>query len=154
MFQEMLLYQQHRRKPILQKDQPQKVAEHAKKETHQNMIYRKVFVPFVPFCCEKENNTSSATKSRRRRKKTTHDLCFKERKILTQRISEMPPYTRISRHYTVNDWIELSQLLMLNSTDSSAWEKAFDIFETRIRTRFLDPIKKICAGNYKRIWWR
>jgi len=49
---------------------------------------------------------------------------------------------RISPRYTDDDWRKLS------SSTEDEWQKAIDIFEDRVRGRFLEPIFRIEKYNY------
>ncbi|MCC5935591.1 MAG: hypothetical protein JJU35_15190 [Balneolales bacterium] len=48
---------------------------------------------------------------------------------------------RISKSFTVGDWIELRQKLSTDSNEN--WSKAIEVFDDRVSSRFLDPIHKI-----------
>ena len=51
--------------------------------------------------------------------------------------------TRIAGEFTVSDWYKLSATLLADMDNSHLWEKAFEYFEKRLKTRYLDPIKHI-----------
>ncbi|BBM86698.1 gamma-glutamylcyclotransferase family protein [Candidatus Uabimicrobium amorphum] len=59
--------------------------------------------------------------------------------------------TKISGHTTVGDWKSLRLTLLKNIQElpEDAWEKAYEIFDWRIRSRFLDPIDSILEKDLK-----
>lgn len=54
--------------------------------------------------------------------------------------------TKIAGDYTVANWKSDRQDLC-DFDNSDGWKKAFDIFDTRIKTRFLSPIETILASD-------
>ncbi len=54
--------------------------------------------------------------------------------------------TKIAADYTVANWKSDRQHLC-DFDNSDGWKKAFDIFDTRIKTRFLSPIETILASD-------
>lgn len=51
---------------------------------------------------------------------------------------------KIAGDFRVNDWKELEKSLSTNDVQNTEnWDKAFNIFEVRVKTRFLNPINEI-----------
>lgn len=54
--------------------------------------------------------------------------------------------TKIAGKFTVKEWKEFRQTLLdFDNENLKAWENAFSIFEQRIETRFLKPIRRILS---------
>lgn len=51
--------------------------------------------------------------------------------------------TKIAGEFTVTDWSNLSAALLADMDNTHLWEKAFEFFEKRLKTRYLNPIKHI-----------
>ena len=51
--------------------------------------------------------------------------------------------TKIAGEFTVTDWRNLSDTLRADMDNTHLWEKAFEYFEKRLKTRYLNPIKHI-----------
>lgn len=51
--------------------------------------------------------------------------------------------TKIAGELTVADWTSLSVALLADMDNAHLWEKAFEYFEKRLKTRYLNPIKHI-----------
>jgi len=51
---------------------------------------------------------------------------------------------KIAGNFRVNDWKELEISLSTDDVQNTEnWDKAFNIFEVRVKTRFLNPINEI-----------
>ena len=51
---------------------------------------------------------------------------------------------KIAGNFRVNDWKELQENLSTDDVQNTEnWDKAFNIFEVRVKTRFLNPINEI-----------
>ena len=59
--------------------------------------------------------------------------------------------TKISGYTTVGDWKSLRLVLLQNIKEfpEETWNKVYEIFEWRIRSRFLDPINSILEKDLK-----
>ena len=51
--------------------------------------------------------------------------------------------TKIAGEFTVTDWRNLSATLLADMDNTHLWEKAFEYFEKRLKSRYLNPIKHI-----------
>lgn len=51
--------------------------------------------------------------------------------------------TKIAGELTVADWSNLSVALLADMDNTHLWENAFEYFEKRLKTRYLNPIKHI-----------
>jgi len=59
----------------------------------------------------------------------------------------MSDAVEICRGYTQEQWKQLRR--QLDDSDDSAWERAVDVFERRIRERFLNCIEELIDGDSK-----
>jgi hypothetical protein len=55
--------------------------------------------------------------------------------------------TRIAGHLTIGDWLRLKKSLENDLGDNALWEDAYQFFEKRISTRYLNPIEAIENGS-------
>lgn len=51
--------------------------------------------------------------------------------------------TRIAGFKTVSDWKDLRNNIRINPDDQNLWNKAYDLFEERLETRYFKPIRDI-----------
>jgi len=59
----------------------------------------------------------------------------------------MDPKIKIAGKFTKQYWLDMRNQLCAN-TDNN-WNKAYEIFELRIKSRFLEPIRRIKKGDLK-----
>jgi len=50
---------------------------------------------------------------------------------------------KIAGDYTAGEWLELKSSLEMDIDNEKLWEKAFEYFDKRLRSRYLQPIKAI-----------
>jgi len=50
---------------------------------------------------------------------------------------------KIAGDYTTGEWLELKTSLEMDIENEKLWEKAFEYFDKRVRSRYLQPIKAI-----------
>jgi hypothetical protein len=59
------------------------------------------------------------------------------------RINDVDIKIKIADNLTIGDWLQLRELLEVKQSRADLWSNAYDFFEKRMNTRYLNPIEAI-----------